>query len=284
MHTLFVREHNRLAHEIKQNNRKLPGEEIYLRARRIVAAQMQAITYNEFLPVLLGKKALSKYKGYNPNIDARISNEFSAAAYRLGHSLLSPKILRLNKNGKEIHHGHLSLRDAFFAPQLLTDEGNIGPILRGLASQACQDLDVFIVDDVRNFLFGQPSSGGFDLATLNIQRGRDHGLLSYNETRKSLGLKPADSFADISSDNEVQTRLESAYSGNIDQVDLWVGGLAEDHVGDALVGEVFYAILKDQFERLRDGDRFWYENNFWGKELKEINKTTLVKNFKRMCL
>jgi peroxidase len=140
------------------------------------------------------------------------------------------------------------------------------------------------VDDVRNFLFGQPSSGGFDLATLNIQRGRDHGLLSYNETRKSLGLKPADSFADISSDNEVQTRLESAYSGNIDQVDLWVGGLAEDHVGDALVGEVFYAILKDQFERLRDGDRFWYENNFWGKELKEINKTTLVKNFKRMCL
>ena len=280
MHTLFVREHNRLARKIKQNNRKLSGDEIYLRARRIVAAQLQVITYNEFLPVLLGKNALTKYKGYNSKIDARVSNEFSTAAYRLGHSLLSPNILRLNKKGKEIRHGHLSLRDAFFAPHLLTDEGNIGPILRGLASQACQDLDVFIVDDVRNFLFGQPGSGGFDLASLNIQRGRDHGLLSYNETRKSLGLKPAGSFADITSDVEVQTRLEDAY-GNVEHVDLWVGGLSEDHIGNALVGEVFYTILKDQFERLRDGDRFWYENTFWGKELKNIKKTTLAKVIKR---
>ncbi|MFK8028257.1 MAG: peroxidase family protein [Gammaproteobacteria bacterium] len=280
MHTLFVREHNRLAKKIKQKNPRLSGDQIYQRARRIVAAQMQVITYNEFIPVLLGKNSLSKYKGYDPSVDARISNEFSTAAYRLGHSLLSPRILRLNRKGKETRHGHISLREAFFAPHLLTEQGNIGPILRGLASQACQDLDILVIDDVRNFLFGQPGSGGFDLASLNIQRGRDHGLLSYNKTRESLGLAPALSFADISSDPEVQDRLQTAYD-NIDQIDLWVGGLAEDHISDALVGEVFYTILKDQFERLRDGDRFWYENTFWGNELRKIKKTTLAKIIKR---
>ncbi len=280
MHTLFVREHNRLAKQIKEKNHHLSGDEIYQQARRIVAAQMQVITYKEFLPVLLGKNAIPKYKGYNSEVDARISNEFSTAAYRLGHSLLSPRIMRLNRNGKETRHGHISLREAFFAPQLLTEQGNIGPILRGLASQACQDLDILVIDDVRNFLFGQPGQGGFDLASLNIQRGRDHGLLSYNETRKNLGLTPAQSFADISSDPDVQNRLQNAYD-SIDQVDLWVGGLAEDHIGNALVGEVFYTILKDQFERLRDGDRFWYENNFQGKELRNIKKTTLAKIIKR---
>ena len=281
MHTLFVREHNRLAREIRRTNKNLSGEEIYQRARRIVAAQMQVITYKEFIPVLLGKKALSKYKGYNPNIDARISNEFSTAAYRLGHSLLSPQILRLNKRGKTIKHGNLSLREAFFAPSLLTEEGNIGPILRGLAVQACQDLDVFIVDDVRNFLFGQPDQGGFDLASLNIQRGRDHGLPSYNDTRRSLDLKPASEFSDISSNVEIQQRLQKAYNNNIELVDLWVGGLAEDKVDNALVGEVFFIILKDQFERLRDGDRFWYQNYFHGKDLKRIKKTTLAKIIQR---
>lgn len=280
VHTLFVREHNRIAKQIKQKNQHLSGDEIYQRARRIVAAQMQIITYKEFLPVLLGKNALSKYKGYNSDVDARIANEFSAGAYRLGHSLLSPKILRLNRNGKETRYGHVALRNAFFAPQLLTEQGNIAPILRGLASQACQDLDILVIDDVRNFLFGRPGQGGFDLPSLNIQRGRDHGLLSYNDTRIKLGLAPAQSFADISANPEVQARLQNAYS-NVDLVDLWVGGLAENHVGDALVGEVFFTILKDQFERLRDGDRFWYENNFWGRELRKIKKTTLAKVIKR---
>ncbi len=280
MHTLFVREHNRLAKKISKKNPYLDGDQIYQRARRIVAAQMQVITYKEFIPVLLGKNALSKYRGYNPNIDASISNEFSTAAYRLGHSLLSPRILRLNKRGKETRYGHISLRQAFFAPELLTEQNNIGPIMRGLASQICQDLDIMVIDDVRNFLFGLPGQGGFDLASLNIQRGRDHGLLDYNATRLSLGLPAVTSFSEISSNPEVQQRLQNAYS-HVNEIDLWVGGLAEDPIEDALVGEVFFAILKDQFERLRDGDRFWYENTFWGRELNKIKKTTLAKVIRR---
>ncbi|MEM7115160.1 MAG: peroxidase family protein, partial [Chloroflexota bacterium] len=63
MHTLFVREHNRLADEIRARHPVLTGEEVYQAARRIVSAQMQVITYREFLPLLLGDGAIRSYRG-----------------------------------------------------------------------------------------------------------------------------------------------------------------------------------------------------------------------------
>ena len=241
---------------------------------------MQVITYREFLPILLGRRGLSRYRGYRGDVDARIMNSFATAAYRLGHSLLSPLILRLDANGQPIAAGHLPLRQAFFAPDELTRGGGIEPLLRGLAAQTCQELDNMIVDDVRNFLFGQPGAGGFDLASLNIQRGRDHGVRSYNDMREALGLGRADSFGDISTDLDVQRRLADAYA-TVDDVDLWVGGLAEDHLRDAMVGPTFHRILKQQFEVLRDGDRFWFERYFQGRELAEIRRTRLVDIIRR---
>lgn len=280
MHTLFMREHNRLTKQIRRSNRNLNGDEIYQLARRIVGAQIQVITYNEFLPVLLGENALTPYRGYRPEVDATITNEFSTAAFRFGHSLLSPQILRLNNRGKETKHGHLDLRDAFFSPQRITTEGGIAPILRGLANQSCQNLDELIIDDVRNFLFGQPGRGGFDLVSLNIQRGRDHGLSSYNATRVAYGLPAITRFEDITSDPAKQEKLAATYR-SVDDLDLWVAGLIEDNVTDALVGETFFAIIKDQFERLRDGDRFWYQKQFRGYSKKYIKKTTLAKIIRR---
>ena len=140
------------------------------------------------------------------------------------------------------------------------------PILKYLASTTAQELDTQIVDSLRNFLFGQPGQGGFDMASLNIQRGRDHGLADYNTVREAYGLARAESFADISSDPEVQQELEALY-GTIDNIDLWVGGLAEDHLAGSSVGELIQTIVVDQFERLRDGDRFWYRNIFRDRTL-----------------
>jgi len=150
----------------------------------------------------------------------------------------------------------------------------IEPILRGLAAQPAEEIDVMMVDDVRNFLFGPPGSGGLDLACLNIQRGRDHGLPAYNDAREALGLARRTTFAQISSDAEVRARLASVYD-SVDDVDVWVGGLAEDHVEGAMVGELFFIVLKDQFERLRDGDRVWYEETFSGAELELLRRTRL---------
>jgi hypothetical protein len=280
MHTVFAREHNRLAAEIAANDPTLKGEEIYQEARRIVGALMQVITYEEFLPALLGPDALPAYPGYNENVNPSIYNEFSTAIYRFGHSALSPTLLRLDEALNPIPEGNLALKDAFFRPDRVMNEGGIEPILRGLASQVCSSIDTELVDDVRNFLFGPPGAGGFDLASLNIQRGRDHGLCSYNETRAELGLATKGSFAEVSSDPDVQARLASVYA-NVDEIDLWVGTLAEDPVNGGHVGEVAFYVIKKQFRHLRDGDRYWYQAMLTPEEILAVESTTLADVIRR---
>lgn len=274
MQTIFVREHNRIATELSDQNPDLTDEELYQQARSIVVAELQVITYNEFLPALLGTDGLSEYTGYDAGVNPSIASEFSTAAYRFGHSLLSPELVRLNEDGTIIDDGNLSLSDAFFSPNELIENG-IDSILRGAATQLSQELDAQVVDEVRNFLFGPPGAGGLDLASLNIQRGRDHGLADYNSIREDLGLDPVVSFSQITSDVELAAALEATY-GSVDNIDLWVAGLAEDHLEGSSLGETFTTIIVDQFERLRDGDRNWYQNVFEGRQLQQLESTTLA--------
>lgn len=274
MHTLWVREHNYWASVIGNADDTLDDEAIYQAAKTMVTAELQAITYNEFLPALLGQGAVSDYEGYDADVNAGIANSFSTAFYRFGHSMLSTELSRLDTDGNVIEDGNLSLSDAFFAPGEISDNG-IDSLLFGATSQVAQEIDNQIIDDVRNFLFGEPGSGGFDLASLNIQRGRDHGLADYNQIRDDMGLGPVTSFADITSNVELQAALESVY-GSVDNIDAWVGGLAEDHVTGSSVGELIQSSLVDQFERIRDGDRFWYENILDGKALVMVDQTTLA--------
>ncbi len=276
LHTVFVREHNRLAGEIAVANPTWTDEQVYQRARKIVGAQLQTVTYNEFLPAL-GIK-LDPYAGYDEFLDAGIANEFSTAAYRLGHSMLSSPILRLDESGQVIVDGNLLLQDAFFNPSLITGEGGIDPLLRGIAASIQQKIDAQVVDDVRNFLFGPPGAGGLDLVSLNIQRGRDHGLADYNAIRLAFGLSPAFSFSDITSDVDLANALAVLYGNDINNVDPWVGMLAEDQLADSSVGETVAAILADQFGALRDGDRFFYLNDseFTADDLFELDQTTLA--------
>lgn len=279
LHTLFVREHNHWAARFSELNPQAMGEEIYQFARSVVAAEIQAITYREFLPVLLGKDALPPYSGYHPEVRPDIANAFGAAAFRIGHSMLSPEIQRLDASGNEIAAGHLSLADAFFNPELIQDDG-IEPILRGMAGQLCQELDAHLVDEVRNLLFGPPGAGGFDLAALNIQRGRDHGLPGFNQARKALGLRPLHLINDLTPDRDLVLRLQSVYT-HPDQLDLWVGALCEEDVPDSMVGPTFQRLLVDQFTRLRDGDRFYYEQALPEEMVMMIQEQTLATIIRR---
>ncbi|MFO1000634.1 MAG: peroxidase family protein [Planctomycetaceae bacterium] len=272
LQTLFVREHNLQASRIASSNAKLTDEQIYQQARAIVAAEIQAITYNEWLPSLLGRGALEKYDGYDSSVNPGISNEFATAAFRFGHSLLGDDVGFLDDNGLPVRD-EVSLAEAFFNTSLVKENG-IDSALKYLASDPSMEVDTEVVEGVRNFLFGPPGAGGLDLASLNIQRGRDHGLADYNDTREAIGLPRVTSFAEITSDEALQAKLESLY-GSVDDIDLWVGGLAEDHVRGSSVGETFQTIIVDQFERLRDGDRFWYQNQFSGRQLAQLQKTSL---------
>ena len=274
MHTVWLREHNRIAARIATANPYASDEAIYQTARREVITELQVITYKEFLPALLGPAALEPYGGYDAAVNPGISNEFSTAAFRLGHSLLSPVLQRRDANGAVAASGNLALQNAFFNPSQVSQYG-IDSLLRGAAGQRAQELDVHIVDDLRNFLFGQPGAGGFDLASLNIQRGRDHGLAGFNQTRQALGLSKVTSFSQISSDPATAATLERLY-GNVDNVDLWVAGLAEDHTAGGSVGETFTAIIADQFRRLRAGDANWYRQFYSEARSAQFERTTLA--------
>lgn len=277
MHTLFVREHNRLAADLWEGQPYFSSEDAFQQARRLVIAKIQIITYEEFLPALLGKDTFGPYEKYRRRMKIGIYNEFSGAAFRLGHSMLNTHLLRLDDAGREIPSGHLGLRDAFFtAPQVLREEGDLDPLFRGMASQPHQAIDTKIIPDVRNFLFGRPGSGGLDLAALNIQRGRDHGLPSYNDVRNAMKSRRASRFAQITSDPERQATLAALYD-HPDDVDLWVGGLAEDVSKDGgQLGPTFRKILLRQFGELRKADRFWWENDLSPAEQEQVRGTTLA--------
>jgi hypothetical protein len=279
LHTLFMREHNRLADEIAAT---LPAgtdlsdpavdEEIYQMARRIVGAELQAITYYEFLPALLGPDNLTTYAGYDSSVNASVANIFSAALYRVGHTMLPNELLRLDDAGNEVAPP-LALGAAFFIPTL-TSNGGIEPFLKGLSVQPIQEIDSHVVDGVRNLLFDPPAQ--FDLPAINMQRGRDHGLPDFNQARVDFGLDPVTSFRQITSNRETARNLARAYDGDINNVDVWLGGVSEDHVPGGSVGELIHTVLGDQFTRSRDGDRFYFENTFSGGELDEILNTRLA--------
>lgn len=279
MHTLFVREHNYWADQFAIQFPLADDDELFERARAVVAAEMQAITFNEFLPVLLGASAMGNYQGYDALAQPMVSNEFASAAYRMGHTMLSPTLKRLDATDQEATGGHLPLQMAFFIPSQTVTNG-IDGVLRGLASQPAQQIDTYVVDDVRNFLFGPPGAGGFDLASLNIQRGRDHGLPDFNSLRVAFGGVAATSFADVSNDPAVVSGLASVYA-SVDEIDPWVGLLAEPSAGDSLVGVTLNAILVEQFNRLRHADRFWYEAYLPTEMVEMINQQTLATIIRR---
>jgi peroxidase len=277
LQALFLRNHNMIATALHQQNPSMTDEQLYQEARKINIAEYQAIIYNEWIPDVLGQNALKPYSGYNPSVNPGIANEFSTVAFRFGHSLLSPEIERQNNAGVDIPDvtgdSDISLAEDFFDPYLLNPSGtvdpftgqnssDIGAILKGDADGVSQAMDPLAISDVRNLLFGTSGEGGQDLIALDIQRGRDHGLPDYNTMRAAYGLPRVTSFAQITSNVQVQHELEEAY-GNVNDIDAFEGGLAEDHVPGSDVGPLFQAIMVNQFTRQETGDRFFYLNESW---------------------
>ncbi|HZW29267.1 MAG TPA: peroxidase family protein, partial [Isosphaeraceae bacterium] len=288
LQTLFVRNHNRIASELSQRHPGWSDEQLYQEARKINIAEYQSIIYNEWIPAVLGPNALPAYTGYNPDVNPGIATEFSTVAFRFGHSLVDDQVARQDNQGLDIADVNPSgsaipLAQDFFDTNLLSADSAIDPltghtasnidaILKGDADGNEQAMDPLAVSGVRNLLFGNAGAGGQDLIALDIQRGRDNGLPDYNTVRLAYGLPAVTSFAQITSNVQVQQELQQAY-GSVNNIDALEGGLAEDHVPGSDVGPLFQAILVNQFARLRDGDRFFYLNEPWSPaELKILRQ------------
>jgi len=154
------------------------------------------------------------------------------------------------------------LSDVFGSPHLWTENDDLIELfMDGFSCTFANEVDLGITESVRSMLFlnlPHPMVGP-DLLSLNINRGREHGLPDYNTVRQHVGLKALTSFDQISSDSALNAKLESVY-GDINDVDLFIGVLAEDHEIGSSFGETSSRIILEQFKRSRDADRFWYES------------------------
>ena len=161
LHTVFAREHNRLVDRIAAQQPTLNAEQQYQLARKIVGAEVQAITYKEFLPALLGTgTSVPKAHEYAYNLEQNptITTAYSHAAFRYGHSTVSSNLQLVNDDGSSA--GSLPLRNAFFNPGVLAnDPQRMDQLLNGAARQTSQEVDLLVIDDLRNFLFGPPGAG-----------------------------------------------------------------------------------------------------------------------------
>lgn len=299
LHTTFVNEHNYWADRLSAENPDWSDEQVFQNAKAIVETIVQKITYEEFLPVLVGDE-MSPYEGYQPDVDPQVSTEFSTAAFRFGHTSIPNELRFLDEAGGDAQFaatvvdqftrqesdvqvdGSMRLLDAFFN-QTPLENGGVANALRGALEQKSEAIDTKVVDALNFFLFSEDGGEtGFSLPERNILRGRDHGLESYINVRADMvgDIDPADyagstDFSIITSNPTLQAELAEVY-GTVDKVDLFVGGLAEDYVDGATVGATFQAILVDQFEQMRDGDPYYYENREFAPEIQqEIEATSL---------
>lgn len=253
MHTAWVREHNYLADSLAADDPRLGDEELYQAARRLVVAELQHVVYEEWLPYL--DVAQDPSPGYDPGAHPGISNEFAAAGFRFGHSLVGGTLTLVGEDGAPLNNSPLALRDVFFDPISVVQTNGVGALLRGAATHRQQRLDGHVVEDLRSFLFGTRAGGGMDLVALNITRGRDRGVASFGQMRADLGLPPVAGFEAHTGERVVAGRLGGFYE-SVMALDPWVGLLTERREG--MVGPTLRALLDEQFGRLRAGDRFFY--------------------------
>ncbi|GCC26274.1 hypothetical protein chiPu_0004689 [Chiloscyllium punctatum] len=270
MHTLFLREHNRLARELKKLNPHWSGETTYQEARKILGAFQQIITYKEYLPLVIGDEAtqtfVPPYEGYNESVDPGIANVFSTACLRLGHLMIKPLVFRLDENYQEHpQFGSIYLHEAFFTPGRLIQEGGVDPLMRGLVGSPAklQTQGMMMHDELRERLFELTSRLGMDLGALNLQRSRDHGLPGYYEWRRFCGLptpRGRGGLRRILQNRTLADEFISLY-GTPENIDVWVGAISEPFVTGGRVGPLLACLVGQQFKNLRDGDRFWWEND-----------------------
>ncbi|XP_016981947.2 uncharacterized protein LOC108046634 [Drosophila rhopaloa] len=291
MHHVWVGEHNRIAMELSELNPHWSDEKVYQETRRIVGALFQHITFREFLPVILGREVAKLfdlelmptgfYERYSSKVNPTVANAFAAAAFRFGHSLVQNSYTRCDRHHNVINN-NVSLHEEFQRGDI-GSAGSLHRLLRGLASQRALKRDEFITPELTNHLFQTPGFPfGLDLAAINIQRGRDHGIAPYSSWRVPCGLSPIlswDDFANVVGPESAK-RIGHAYR-SVHDIDLFVGGIAERPVVGGLVGPTFACIIAQQFSNARRGDRFWYENggfesSFTPAQLHSLRRVSLA--------
>ncbi|KAL1428690.1 hypothetical protein MTO96_003035 [Rhipicephalus appendiculatus] len=289
LQTLLVREHNHIADELKKKG--WPDEKVYHVARKMVGACLQAITYKEYLPHVLGPGIMEDYRlsiptphyYYNATLNPSLLNPYATAANRVGHAAVGTKF---HREGQKCFHTSrvsydLNTLDDFCKPK--TDP--VRTLIMGAAYHNMQHQDTVYSKEITRFLFANPPNQfGKDLLSLDVNRGRDHGLPSYLHYRVLCGLKPVYSFDDFKKESksyDAVNRLKAVYGNYFEDLDLIAGLALEIPVHGSFYGPTTLCILGEEYYRIKYADRFWFENlyhpgAFSKEQVQNIAKVTLA--------
>ena len=278
MHTVWLREHNRIVGELRKINPTMTDKEkLYQTARKIVTGIWAHLAYDEYLPDLV---KLPTYTNYDDTVEPTIINSFAAAAFRYGHSLV-PNSFDQNNNAFNPIDDPIPLRDALFNREPINFRG-IEPTWFGLTgNKSCSArVDNQFAEGISRYLFVRPMEKLYrDLLAINIQRGRDHGLKTYGDYRDYCGLTKLNNWAEANKVffPGVATRLQTIFKFPND-IDLYAAGVSEIHAKDSELGPTFQCLVKKQFEAIRNGDRFFWRNKgvFTDKQKAAIEKVTFA--------
>ncbi|XP_023331177.1 peroxidase [Eurytemora carolleeae] len=303
-HLTWIREHNRLAEELSSINPSWPQEKVFQESRRINIAEWQHIIYNEWLPLALGPEYMQVFgllplspgspllTDYDPSMDPRVTNEFAAAAFRFGHTMVKSTLGQVSDRGRNTNS--VDLKTVFNNANNIRQSGFVENSLRGATRNSAAERDQVFTDDLVNHLFEDQGAGGLDLMSINIQRGRERGVPGYNRYRQecaSGSFKSVRNIDELANDGYISAeevrRLKLLYE-DVNDIDLFVGGVLEEPHRNSLLGPTFKCIVGDQFLRLKRGDRFFYENEhkdgFSFEQVNELRKVSLARiicdNFK----
>ncbi|XP_061578582.1 dual oxidase 1 [Cololabis saira] len=287
---VWFRYHNHVASRLQEQHPSWSDERLFQHARKTVVAAFQNIAVYEWLPAFLGDKELPPYPGYQKFVDPGVSPEFQAAAMRFGLTMAPPGVYMRNRschfravtNADGSSSPAMRLCNSFWKRQSADVRAgqDVDELLMGMASQIAEREDNVVVEDLKDYMYGPLRSSRSDLVAVTVQRGRDFGLPSYAEMRRALDLPPIETFEEISPElNRTSPQLlhsvAQLYGGDVSKLELFPGGLLESLDGP---GPVFSAIILDQFERIRNGDRFWFENKqnglFTDEEVRSIRRIT----------
>uniref|UniRef100_A0A8D0BPC5 NAD(P)H oxidase (H2O2-forming) n=1 Tax=Salvator merianae TaxID=96440 RepID=A0A8D0BPC5_SALMN len=275
----WFRYHNHWAEKLAKEHPDWTDEDVFQHARKWVVAIYQKIVMYDWLPAFLDDAMIPTYEGYNQHVDARISPEFVVASALFLGTMVPPRVYMRNSDCKFQINSDTSLSTLRVCnsywnrknPSVQTAE-DVDNLLLGMSSQVAEKEDNIVVEDLRDFWYGTVKYSRMDFVASWIQRGRDLGLPTYNDIREHFKLKPATEWKEIHQNQTLIEKLTELYTENLDSLELPIGGLLEAN------GTLFRAIIKDQFLRLRDGDRFWFENTknrlFTPEEIKTIQNTT----------
>lgn len=197
--------------------------------------------------------------------------------HRYGHSEFSDNIVVSPPPSIPQPSITIPFNKLIFRPLNLFTTYDISSLLLGQATTIQRDVDIYASAVIRSAVWDLPTRGGIDLVAIGIERAREHGCWNYANARQRFGLPVPASFNEISpEDPALAERIRLAYDGKMELVDAHAAGLAEAHVDGGNLGALFYASIVEQFERLRDGDPFYFEAKearFDQEELQGLRKT-----------